>query len=257
MMLELKSARWAELTHADGPASDVPELLTRLSAGDETAIQDLSAVLCHQGRVFDSSFAVVPHLVDIAARVDEPDLKANTLVLVGLVASSSNERSEGSLAPDIDAAYRAALPEALQLSIATLQLSFEPYDAVYLLQTAAWLHGLSTLGRVLAGFLDEEFSIQCPKCDRELFVCPDEEAGGFSTAGEDPIESPQTHRTPMIPGPAPGSANGAHYHWLLEVGGESALSAIGTQLPYLFGSGACPLCNAPFTLLEQLSAQSN
>ena len=256
-MLELKSARWAELSHADGSARDVPELLSRLAAGDETTIQDLSAALCHQGSVFDSSFAVVPHLVRIAARVDDPELKANTLVLVGLIASCSNERSEGSLAPDIDAAYHAALPEALQLSIATLQLSFEPYDAVYLLQTAAWLHGLSTLGRVLAGFLDEEFTIQCPKCDRELFVWPEEEAGGFSTAGEDPIESPDTLRTPIVAGPTPGAANEAHYLWLLEVGGESALSVIGNQLPYLFGSGTCPLCSAPFTLLEQLSVQSN
>ncbi|MEO8904603.1 MAG: hypothetical protein ABI488_19515 [Polyangiaceae bacterium] len=254
-MLELKSARWAELTHADGAASDVPDLLTRLSTGDETAIEDLSEALCHQGSVFDASFAVVPHLVAIAARFAEPALKANTLVLVGLIASSSNGSSEGAFAPDIDAAYRAALPEALKLAVATLQLNFEPYDAVYLLQTAAWLHGFTTLGRVLSHFLDEEFTIQCPQCKHALYVWPDEEQGGFSTAGEDPLEFPKTLRTPIVAGPSSGTANEAHYQWLLEVGGESALSVIGSQLPYLFGAGECPVCNAPFSLLDQLSEQ--
>ena len=254
-MLELKSSRWAELTHAHGDASDIPEVLERLSAGDESAVGDLASALCHQGSVYGASLAVVPHLVNIAQRIEDVELRANTLVLVGLIASSSHNRSEGHLASDIDAAYRAALPHASTLAVATLKQAFEPYDAVYLLQTAAWLNGFSTLGRVLSAFLDEEFTVACPKCECELYVWPNEDEAGFSTASEDPIDSPTAPRTPIIAGPNPGSAHETQYQWLLEVGGESALSVIGLQLPYLFGTGSCPACNAPFTLLDQLGEQ--
>ena len=254
-MLQLPSTRWAELTHAYGEASDIEEFLTRLATGDETAIEDLSGSLVHQNSVYSASYAAVPHLVDIARRLDDPDLKANTLILVGQIASSSDFRSNTGLAPDIDTAYRAALPEALKLAIATLQLAFEPYDAVYLLQTAAWLNGFETVGLALAGFLDDEFTFPCPRCKRDLYVWPeeDEDEDGYTTAGEDPLQSPMTPRTALLPGPAAGSTLDAQYRWLLEFGGESALSVIGERLPYLFGKGECPVCEAPFTLLDQLS----
>ena len=40
-MLELNSKRWAELNHAYGDASDLPELIARLHSGDENSLDEL------------------------------------------------------------------------------------------------------------------------------------------------------------------------------------------------------------------------
>jgi hypothetical protein len=71
-VLTLESSRWSELHHAYGVASDIPALLTQLSAlpdaaGDAEPWLSLWSALAHQGDVFDASFAAVPHVVCAAA----------------------------------------------------------------------------------------------------------------------------------------------------------------------------------------------
>jgi len=67
-VLDLKSARWAELRHAYGSAADIPALLERLrqlprSRGDAEPWFTLWSALAHQGDVYTASFAAVPHVV--------------------------------------------------------------------------------------------------------------------------------------------------------------------------------------------------
>lgn len=76
-MLALDDPRWSELNHAYGRASDIPNLLRKLShfpgqGSDDEAEpwHSLWSSLCHQGDVYTASYAAVPHLVQIA--VDTP-----------------------------------------------------------------------------------------------------------------------------------------------------------------------------------------
>ena len=59
---------WAHLTHAYGSAADTPGLFARLDGGpgDKDVWADLWSSLCHQGTVYDASFAALPLLTDIA-----------------------------------------------------------------------------------------------------------------------------------------------------------------------------------------------
>ncbi|WP_437299236.1 hypothetical protein [Sorangium sp. So ce426] len=71
-MLSLTSARWSELEHAYGAASDVPELLRKLNGlpaagGDQEPWFSLWSSLAHQGDVYSASFAAVPHVVKALA----------------------------------------------------------------------------------------------------------------------------------------------------------------------------------------------
>lgn len=71
-MLSLDSARWSELEHAYGRASDIPPLLHRLrdlpsSVGESEPWFSLWGALAHQGDVYAASFAAVPHVVDALA----------------------------------------------------------------------------------------------------------------------------------------------------------------------------------------------
>jgi len=72
-MLELDDPRWSSLKHAYGPASDTPDLLRLLSASPQPKAGyksepwfTLWSSLCHQGDVYEASYAALPHVVDIA-----------------------------------------------------------------------------------------------------------------------------------------------------------------------------------------------
>jgi hypothetical protein len=251
-MIDLGSSRWSELGHAYGTAGNVPGLLARLLSGDGSSVDELFGSLCHQGSIYSASYAAVPHLVDIAARMPRPELRAQILVLVGSVATASDDRSEMPIASDLRDAYQTALPRARDLALATLGERLDRSDAVYLLQAAAGLAGYQSLGRILQGFVAEEFGLECPFCNAELYVWPDGE--GLSTAAEDPVTTPMTKRTAIVPGPAPSSPREAEFRWLMQNGGNAALSAIGGRLPYLFGSGTCPACKNGFSVMDEVAA---
>ncbi len=70
--LSLESGRWRELTHAYGPATDIPPLLRDLeafpsSSGNAEPWFSLWSALCHQDDVYPASFAAVPHIVRVLA----------------------------------------------------------------------------------------------------------------------------------------------------------------------------------------------
>lgn len=71
-LLALNDPRWANLTHAYGSAADIPALLHSLACGAEPTTSpenepwfSIWSSLCHQGDVFDASYAAVPHIVAI------------------------------------------------------------------------------------------------------------------------------------------------------------------------------------------------
>ena len=78
-MIELDDPRWPELSHAYGSAADLPELLRQLAraTGPKIGYQSepwftLWSSLCHQGDVYDASYAALPHIVEIAVSAKEP-----------------------------------------------------------------------------------------------------------------------------------------------------------------------------------------
>jgi hypothetical protein len=113
-MLALDDARWSELTHAYGSASDIPNLLRQLALSPQPRgpaaepFFSLWSSLCHQGDVYGASYAAVPHIVQIG-------LSAGKLIDFSfflLPASVEVARSHGrgpEVPRDVAAAYRAAL----------------------------------------------------------------------------------------------------------------------------------------------------
>jgi hypothetical protein len=61
------------LSHASGPAKDIPSLLTRAAHDVRPGYQqdstwfDLWSALCHQDDIYTASYAAVPHLIALAA----------------------------------------------------------------------------------------------------------------------------------------------------------------------------------------------
>jgi hypothetical protein len=70
-MIPLDNPQWAELTHAYGPATDIPPFLRSIAADPAASSPtgrpwfELWSALCHQGDVYPASFAAVPHIINI------------------------------------------------------------------------------------------------------------------------------------------------------------------------------------------------
>lgn len=78
-MIGLDACRWDELSHAYGRAADIPDLLRQLAGttgpkdrADSEPWFTLWSSLCHQGDVYDASYASLPHIVEIACNARGP-----------------------------------------------------------------------------------------------------------------------------------------------------------------------------------------
>ena len=81
---------WSSLQHAHGEAADVPALLDRLSPGPDGDVGEaLWSRLCHQGRVYSASFAVLPALASAAERWS-PARRVEALVLAACILASDD-----------------------------------------------------------------------------------------------------------------------------------------------------------------------
>lgn len=111
-MLDLGSARWRELQHAYGAASNIPALLgqlTRLpsSQGSAEPWCTLWSALAHQGDVYSASFAAVPHVIEALSR-DPARADASFFQFPAWV-EICWARSNAGVPPDLERGYREAL----------------------------------------------------------------------------------------------------------------------------------------------------
>lgn len=99
---------WGGLSHAYGPAGDVPAQLAALIAGDDAARErawgDLYGNVWRQGTIYSATVPVVGVLAALATWEEHPD-RVRALVMLGDVAGG-----EGSSKDAVDAALAEVLP---------------------------------------------------------------------------------------------------------------------------------------------------
>ena len=111
---------WSELTHAYGPATDIPGLLGALrTAPAQRKYTDepwfsLWSTLCHQGDVYTASYAALPELVKIAAD-REPGVAVECLHLAALIELERHKATAPAIPEHLRVAYDNALADARDL----------------------------------------------------------------------------------------------------------------------------------------------
>jgi hypothetical protein len=168
-MLPLDSPRWQTLTHAYGPASNIPDLLIQLRH-TSTNVQrrqiwrELWSALCHQDTISSASFAAVPHLVDIAA-TQPIHKRIHYFDLIAMVAVWGRHSSFTPVPPDLSADYEAALTRAATLVMECLQQPWdEELDYQALLGTLAATQGHPITALNIIDDLTHADEIECPAC---------------------------------------------------------------------------------------------
>jgi hypothetical protein len=114
-VIPLDSEFWNQLKHAYGPASDIPGLLRHLSqnTGPMSGYKDepwysLWSSLCHQGDVYNASYAAVPHIVQIGIKASGA-LDSGFFLLPACVEIARNSKRGPEVLSELSGAYFNAL----------------------------------------------------------------------------------------------------------------------------------------------------
>jgi hypothetical protein len=135
MLDDLVRVDWAGLTHAYGPADDLPGLLRGLAQGDDDALYELYGNIWHQGTVYPATAYAVPYLIRL---LDGPD--SDTAGILGLLDEIARARA-GREDAAAHLAVAAGLPSYLRL------LAAHPEQGV----RAAVAATIGALGQAVAG----------------------------------------------------------------------------------------------------------
>ncbi|WP_416958214.1 hypothetical protein [Streptomyces sp. Agncl-13] len=240
---------WSELTHAYGSAEDVPGLFARLGGTEDDAVwQELWGSLCHQGSVYDASWAAMPVLTDIAlGRAPGGPIQAVTMA--GLITTDPDEECRARYAREI-----------AQLLDAARALRADPgqdaHTYVYLTMAVLAFEGGEVWAEALEGVNSEEYDLECPECEDGLFVAFGSygvftSAGDYVTgAGKEEATEGRTELVPATPGQLDGI--GARLHGEAVQFGQTEVAR---ALTYVFGKASCPSCEAVFTVSEEVEKQ--
>lgn len=130
-MIELDDPRWLTLTHAYGNAADIPELLRQLAhaTGPKTGYDSepwftLWSSLCHQGDVYDASYAALPHIIEIACNATGP-IDASFFQLPAAIEIAKSSEKGPPVPSDLAQAYRGAVSRLAQCVVKYLQQDWD------------------------------------------------------------------------------------------------------------------------------------
>jgi HEAT repeat protein len=143
VLTDLDRVPWAQLAHAYGEATDVPDLLRGLANGDGEALSDLFGNIWHQGTVYSATAYAVPFLIEL---LDAP--AADVAGVLGLLSAIADGSSYHEVHQDLEPRSRQGTPELL----ATIAKEKDWVRAAAVAVAA----GSPTYARLLASHDDEQ-----------------------------------------------------------------------------------------------------
>ncbi|MER5355611.1 hypothetical protein ABT093_35460 [Kitasatospora sp. NPDC002551] len=240
---------WSRLSHAYGPADDIPDLLDRIaSAPTDELWNDLWSALCHQGSVYPASLAALPWLAG-QARGGDREQEVHAVLLAGAIIAGARP-AHG--AGDVRAQYAAETAVLLAAVNRHLRSGADATDYVHLLEAMLGFEGVHGWSEELAwGILNEEYQVACPGCEVDLFIALGER-GFFSAADDYAIAAGEVETRPLRPAaPAELDGIGRRLHGLALADGRPELARV---LTYVFGHGTCPDCATDFAVADRIGA---
>jgi hypothetical protein len=184
-MLPLDSARWAQLEHAYGCATEsasaptgwsadsgfrghqkIPNLLDclreleaspgKLDSSKWEPWGTLVSSLCHQGSIYSASFAAIPHIVDIGLRsAPKWQIDCGFFLLPTLVEQGRLEGQQPAVAEDIMADYLMAVRQLPELAYAVREQSWSLEFVAVVAAALAASKGQLRLSKCMLELTDE------------------------------------------------------------------------------------------------------
>jgi hypothetical protein len=155
-MLPFDDSRWLELEGGYRVRYDPRPALARLRSGDASAWDELWNKLHHQGNVGVTSYAAIPHLVQLHQDRGEPDWQ--TYALIGTIERCRTQGTNPELPKWLEADYKAALEATVVLAGRDLVRTTDPVTVRAILGAVALAKGLRSLGEIMLDFTADELA---------------------------------------------------------------------------------------------------
>ncbi|MFF7456435.1 hypothetical protein [Kitasatospora sp. NPDC008115] len=239
---------WSRLSHAYGPADDIPDLLARIGSAPTAELwSDLWAALCHQGSVYPASFAALPWLAERAG-CGEREQEVQAVLLAGAILGGAGQADAGG----VRAEFATEAEDLLAAANRHLRGGADADDYVHLLGAMLGLEGVPGWSEELAwGIANEEYQVACPDCEADLFIALGER-GFFSAADDYALSDGAVETRPLRPAdPAALDGIGRRLHGLALADGQREVAHV---LTHVFGHGTCPSCEARFAVADRIAA---
>jgi hypothetical protein len=164
--LPLDDQRWAQLWSSDGPARNMPDLISYLLEHPDKAdaIGNLQLAACSDGTTWSGGFAALPYLVEIARKLP-PAQRLDVLTAIGWIVIGTTPEPEdphARLEPYLEEAFTQAIRDSVPLAAESLQSDLDERDMAGVFFVIAALKGHIPLAGVLAN-LDS-----CEHCNEIL-----------------------------------------------------------------------------------------
>jgi hypothetical protein len=261
-MLDLDSQRWRELSAAVDPML-VPQRIRQLEVQPtENDWAELWEDISHQGTLYSSAYAAVPHLIRLGTM---QGLTGTPLFLFSLGRIAAPYERDAPLPPDLKADFDAALKEAAAIALQAAQDALcSPVEYISgPLYAAAALSGRLKLAynlNLTAMWQEPEPELHCPKCD--AYLLGTFEAGDLSVQSVDSRMKPLSDKARVVPRrpstiPWDDKAQPADdFDWLVALCRKARQNEVLGWVCCLFGSVRCPLCAAEFVVMQQVEREA-
>lgn len=171
-LLELENPKWADFDVNFGNENSITNLIRAardapMSKGDyDEPWSSLWEEMFHQGDVYSTAFAIVPHFVQIAQNSDA-EKQHYILVTVSGIEAYRHKADSPSVPKDLEEGYFEALERAKSITFDLLKFEWSDEDYQYLLGALAIFQGKYKFGLTVQELEKTQF---CPHCDEEFIV---------------------------------------------------------------------------------------
>ena len=234
---------WSGLHDAYGSANEVPRLLelARAASGESEVWQDLWGRLCHQGTVYEASFAAIPTLAEIA-RTNPVTAFSQPLNLLAAIAGSTDV-CDGT--DDTRGEYADSLASCLPAAMGYVALASDDADFTYALSVFSGLHGQAAWYQALTFVADGVALGECPHCGEDLCLVLDEDPPVASATWDRPALGP-------VIVPATVAALNGHAAEVCELARRHGRDRVAARVLLALGTTRCPACGTAVNVPETL-----
>lgn len=250
---------WKQLSGIYGNSEEIPPLISELAKTNkkETADELIWEYLYHQGSIYESTLASIPHLVKIIKDSDNDTFKMDLILSLGtvLIGYDSSSTLEGVFHEDqlrenlryrIKTAFVEAIVEFKNIVDNSLEQakSLDEEEKRWFL--VAWLvtraqHSEADVFNIYNG--NEEYMFVCPSCEEETFLWNEDNV--LKAYKKDPVSNKDQDPIEIVQQPS-----NENLKWLENIVGELNIESIKPMLPYFNGRLVCYRCKEEATVFD-------
>ena len=264
---------WRKIDSPFQNSEDIPLLITKLrnTLDKEILVELTSEYMYHQGSIYESTFAVFPHLIEICESCKDLNYRLETLLYLSvdlagfngeteLISIFENSKCTLETVSDIICSFKESLKKLNPIAESLMEfiVEKEEYEKRYFLLALAVANEIYQVSAILLRYSgNEEYECCCPNCKEFFFLW--NEDGELFLYKEDPVfKKGQSKYTVQSSSLSEADLSrqiiaDKNYELLSYYIEKLNIESLKTTINYLFGSTICPHCKTKLDIFENIA----